>query len=482
MSDTAASSPNKDTLRLHLQTLAVDLGKPPTVVDMHTHGDYHPQTYVDAYGSWDRALRAAGLDPDNIGKKITDLELLSELQRLDEKFGRPPKKIELAEHSKYSAQTYQDRFGSWNNALEEAMLETRTLSDYDLLQELRRLNDELGHPPRGSDMAEQGKYGQVTYYRRFGSWPKAIEEAGLEPSERQRRAAQSEATDDEAVDNSDASAPEIETAPNGVVVSPEAFARTYKSQSYADPWTAVEQYQFVTEYTAAHPNKGSAAVANALDLPRSRIRPWMEDDARPDCVRGIQAAESHDWLPLTIESDLFPAFNTLIAWILSGGSIDADRVVPSFVVDNDEGRVRVENALDDLGLGVRTVRKSDAGRSTELVPASDASVFGRMLTVLGAPQGEKNSGSELSLPPYLGAAPSWLRDEFVDVYLFNRGQTHTEKATITLHEDRNREYLEELAALVRQVSGGEVSVSGQNVVVSADAARNLYGKFGPQWG
>jgi len=478
---TNSSIPDKHTLRLHLQTLATEIGKPPTVVDMHNQGKYHPEIYLDAYGTWEEALHNAGLDPDDINKKISDLDLLAELERLDEKFGRPPKKTELAEQSKYSAKTYQERFGSWNNALEEAMLDTRTLSEQDLLQEIRQLDEELDHTPRQRDMSEHGEYGAVTYYRRFDSWTDALEQAGVEPDERQQTVSET-TVDRESDDILNSESLAMETVPaSDAAVTAEALARTYQSQSYEDPWSAVEQYQRVMEYAASNQDAGSSAVASVLDLPRSRIRPWLEDDARPDCVRAVHTAEANDWLPLTINSAVFPAFNTLVAWILSSGSIDAEQFVPSFVVDDAAARSRIADALRELGLGVRVVRDQEHARATEVIPDSAASVLGRMLTVLGVPQGEKNNNAEVRLPVYLGVAPPSIREEFVDVYLWNRGQTHAEKATITVHEDRSQEYLEQLAVLFRQVSGGSVSVAGQNVILSADAARNLYGRFGPSW-
>lgn len=71
-----------------------------------------------------------------------------------------------------------------------------------------------------------------------------------------------------------------------------ALADTYRGGYAPDPWERVTEYQRVLEYTAEHPNKGSSAVASALELPRGRIRPWM-DGARPDPVCAIQTAEEH---------------------------------------------------------------------------------------------------------------------------------------------------------------------------------------------
>ncbi len=49
---------------------------------------------------------------------------------------------------------------------------------------------------------------------------------------------------------------------------------------------------------------------------------------------------------------------------------------------------------------------------------------------------------------------------------------------MTLRETRSRRYLDSLAALLRDVSGESVTVSEQNVVLSADATRALYGRLG----
>lgn len=179
MSETA--TPHHTDLRSCLQAVAAKLGKVPTVVDMHNHGPHHPKIYTDHYGSWEAALEAADLDPDEIGsKKYPDHVLLAELQRLDEELDHTPSRTDMNQMGKFSAKTYQNRFGSWNNAKQEAMLDTYGHSDDDLLRELRRLADDLGRTPTTGDMQEHGEYGSVTYYRRFGGWGKALEEAGLQ--------------------------------------------------------------------------------------------------------------------------------------------------------------------------------------------------------------------------------------------------------------------------------------------------------------
>lgn len=174
---------DKEKLRAHLQSLAAQLGKTPTVVDMHNNGDYHPEMYTDQYGSWEKALTAAGLDPAEMGaKKIPDRELLAELHRLYEKLGRSPTQQDMNEYGQYADTTYRNRFESWNNALQEAMLgPTQKLTERELLRELERVTGQLGRVPTANEMRQLGNHRPVTYHRRFGSWREAVAQANFGP-------------------------------------------------------------------------------------------------------------------------------------------------------------------------------------------------------------------------------------------------------------------------------------------------------------
>ena len=74
------------------------------------------------------------------------------------------------------------------------------------------------------------------------------------------------------------------------------LARTYNHPSYDDPWEVVEDYQQVQTYTARHPDAGSSAVGQALNLPRGRVRPWL-DGAMPDAMRALDTCWTRGWLP-----------------------------------------------------------------------------------------------------------------------------------------------------------------------------------------
>ncbi|AUX09314.1 hypothetical protein AArcSl_1685 [Halalkaliarchaeum desulfuricum] len=171
-----------------LHRLTEKLGGPPTLAQLREHGEYSATTYYDRFGSWNNALEAAGYasrDPDS---KIPVDDLLEELQRLADELGEPPSAAQMNEHGDYWASTYRDRFGSWNEALAKAGFgpgERRDaqISEQDLLDELRRLGDASDEPapPTFEMMDESGRYGARTYIRHFGSWNKAVQEAGFEP-------------------------------------------------------------------------------------------------------------------------------------------------------------------------------------------------------------------------------------------------------------------------------------------------------------
>lgn len=134
--------------------------------------------------------------------QISDGELINELQRLADDLGHRPRTEDMREHGEFSPSTYHRRFGSWNAALEAAELETATprnaaISNDALLDELRRLAGELERRPATRDMDDLGEFTSKTYADRFGSWNSALEAAGLETSIPQHAVISDEALIDE---------------------------------------------------------------------------------------------------------------------------------------------------------------------------------------------------------------------------------------------------------------------------------------------
>ncbi|MCU4972922.1 hypothetical protein OB955_09220 [Halobacteria archaeon AArc-m2/3/4] len=260
---------------------------------------------------------------------------------------------------------------------------------------------------------------------------------------------------------------------NVAVLDERDLARTYNTPAYDDPYAAVMDYQAVMRYASEHPNKGSGAISSALEIPRGRIRPWLESGSKPDPARAIDVARELGWLDARYLDREFVGLNTLVANVFSGGSISTGRFEPSFALNYREHRSHVIDALEMVGLEYGFHNEESDDHATEVRPTEHSSVLGRTLAVLGAPVGPKADLEDLTLPWYLENAPYETREMFVLAYLANRGTHHRTKDTITVQEDRPESYRRELAALVEDVAKEPVTVGEQNVTVSAAAARSL---------
>ena len=183
-------SVSQEALREELHRLADAVGEIPTGEQMRTDGEYSVSAYQTHFGSWTDALEDAFNDPTAVRATHTTAELLAELRRLADEDG-PPRYREMDADGAYAARTYVNRFGSWNAALKAADLtptEQKSIPDAALLADLQRLHAELGHRPTPDDVRDHGDHGVATYQRRFGSWSAAVtaafEDAGAstEPS------------------------------------------------------------------------------------------------------------------------------------------------------------------------------------------------------------------------------------------------------------------------------------------------------------
>jgi len=177
---------SKDDLLAELKRLADELGHTPTVGEMRQRGKFGVRTYSKEFGSWNDTLREANLEI-NRRQDVDESELLGEISRLHNEFGRPPSVDIMNSDGDFAVSTYGRVFGSWNNALREAGFEVNNRSnipELELLNALQRLGDEIGRTPTAADMEQEGQFGWATYETAFGSWNTALREAGFEPNVR----------------------------------------------------------------------------------------------------------------------------------------------------------------------------------------------------------------------------------------------------------------------------------------------------------
>ena len=115
------------------------------------------------------------------GMGIGDEELLADLRAVATAMGKPTVgQKEYRRVGKYADTTARDRFGSWNKALLAAGLRVSNevnLSDERLFENLLVLWQHYGRQPRRAELAASpSSISQTPYSRRFGSWSSALAE------------------------------------------------------------------------------------------------------------------------------------------------------------------------------------------------------------------------------------------------------------------------------------------------------------------
>ena len=119
--DNYARSVSDDLLIEDLVSVAKKLNKNSITHDEYNReGKYSSSTYLRRFGSWFNALEKAGLQKTRTPANIPEEDLFRNIEEVWTKLGRQPRYQEIKTPlSKYSAGTYENRFGTWRKALEK---------------------------------------------------------------------------------------------------------------------------------------------------------------------------------------------------------------------------------------------------------------------------------------------------------------------------------------------------------------------------
>lgn len=147
-----------------LNKLALELGHIPTFRECNSCSyTSMAKTYCKRFGSWQKAMKAAGL--------LKGKYLKANLKRLKRELGHTPsmKECNDCEFTVHSC-IYIKKYGSWSAALMEAGLKPRTDRE-EMLINLRQLAIKLGHFPTEEEVNKCKNTPSFRSYRReFGSW------------------------------------------------------------------------------------------------------------------------------------------------------------------------------------------------------------------------------------------------------------------------------------------------------------------------
>lgn len=114
-----------EVLIADVKRVAGELNRESVTLDEYNErGQFNASTLKRRFGSWFTVLELAGLQRSRSPLNISEEELFLNLEEVWSRLGRQPKYAEIMKPlSKYSAGTYEHRFGTWRKALEQFVLD-----------------------------------------------------------------------------------------------------------------------------------------------------------------------------------------------------------------------------------------------------------------------------------------------------------------------------------------------------------------------
>ena len=163
------------------------LGRSPTIDDVNKDKNMPDRdTYESHFGSFNKALEAAGLEVKYVFRTWTKEQLLHELQEKAKELGRCPTQRDIDKDSSMPAKgNYRKYFGSFNNAVRKAsLIVNRNISKEELIKILQNLYLKLNRTPTREELKYEENCPSITpFVEKFGSYTAACLRAGLVPND-----------------------------------------------------------------------------------------------------------------------------------------------------------------------------------------------------------------------------------------------------------------------------------------------------------
>jgi hypothetical protein len=105
----------RETILAAIRRAAAELGRAPSRGELRRITGVSHYNVLAEFPTLRDAVRAAGLEPNPKGEKISTEDLLADWKRVAEKLGRRPSRAEYVREGRYSAGALTVRFGSWGN-------------------------------------------------------------------------------------------------------------------------------------------------------------------------------------------------------------------------------------------------------------------------------------------------------------------------------------------------------------------------------
>lgn len=175
-----------------LREIVDELGRFPTVGELHQHGHASLYQLLKRTGGLDAWARKLGVDPPQLVRPRSDAELDRELRGLVAELGRFPEPAELGPDQRWMWQRMRAGEGAhvWAERLgvpaPRAAGQRRQRTDDEALQALQEIVGELGRFPRPSELKGPGRFWISEHVRRRGGVQRWAARLGV-PAPSQRR-------------------------------------------------------------------------------------------------------------------------------------------------------------------------------------------------------------------------------------------------------------------------------------------------------
>jgi len=166
-------SNKKDLIITDLKKAFID-DKNVSIEEIIKKSGHNRITITKYFGSIHNAFLIAKIE---VGKKITDNELIEEFKRVYLEISRIPTYKDLKYYSKYGSRIFKKRIGTIEKLIKLSglSLEIKTkATKEELLTELKRLCDLFGKAPNILELNKYSKFSYMMFVRHFGSYNDAI--------------------------------------------------------------------------------------------------------------------------------------------------------------------------------------------------------------------------------------------------------------------------------------------------------------------
>jgi superfamily II DNA or RNA helicase len=189
---------NTEVLIKEYHDLKKKLGHQPTKIEIDNFAQYSSASYQTYFGTWKKFLASIGeiklySNYDELLSKrkkkrkkgvrrATDEELIADYHRVKNILGRQPTRNEYQKNGEYASGTILNRWGSWSDFLtilgDASEYQNSNFSEDELIENYKRVRDELGKIPTIKQLKELGKVGIHHYQRCFGSYKEFLKQIG----------------------------------------------------------------------------------------------------------------------------------------------------------------------------------------------------------------------------------------------------------------------------------------------------------------